>query len=105
MSSARSSAAASSAIVRRRERPVGQRRAPRAAVVEGGQAVAVGEPVELGLPRLGGVAEAGDQQDVGSVAPALGPELGAVGVDRFAHLQFSRVASRERSTWEATRSV
>jgi hypothetical protein len=38
-----------------RERHVGQRRAPRTEVVEGGEAVAVREPVELGLPRLGGL--------------------------------------------------
>jgi hypothetical protein len=71
----------------RREAPLGQRRAPRTAVVEGGEEVAVREPVELWLPRFGGVAEARDEQDVGSVPSALGPDLGAVGVNRFAHLQ------------------
>jgi hypothetical protein len=42
----------------RREAPLGQRRAPRTAVVEGGEEVAVSEPVQLELPRLDGVPEA-----------------------------------------------
>ena len=69
----------------RREAPLGQRRAPRAAVVEGGDEVAVREPVELWLPRFGGVAESRDEQDVGSLPSALGPELDVAGVDCFAH--------------------
>jgi hypothetical protein len=68
-----------------RQRPLGQRRAPRTAVVEGGDAVAVREPVELGLPRLGGIAQPGDEQDVGSLPSALGPELDVVDVNCFAH--------------------
>jgi hypothetical protein len=66
---------------RRRQCPVGQRRASDAPVVEGGQAVAVGQPVELVLPRLGGVAEPGDQQHVGPVAAALDPELELANAD------------------------
>ncbi len=69
----------------RRERPLGQRRAPRTAVVEGGEEVAVREPVELWLPRFGGVAEPRDEQDVGSLPSALGPDLDVAGVDCFAH--------------------
>jgi hypothetical protein len=53
----------------------GHRRAAGAAVVEGGQAVAVGECVELELPRLDGVAAAADQQDVRSFADLLGPDV------------------------------
>ena len=71
---------------RREAPPLGQRRAPHTAVVEGGEEIAVREPVELWLPRFGGVAESRDEQDVGSLPSALGPDLGAVGVDRFAHL-------------------
>src|ERR671920_1606990 len=55
----------------RREAPLGQRRAPRTAVVEGGEEVAVREPLELRLPRFGGVAEARDEQDVGPLPSAL----------------------------------
>src|SRR5215208_4767336 len=65
----------------------GQRRAPRTAVVEGSEEVAVREPIELWLPRFGGVAEPRDEQDVGSLPSALGKDLGAVGIDWFAHLQ------------------
>jgi hypothetical protein len=71
---------------RRRERPVGQGGAPRPAVVKGGEAVAVGEPVELRLPCLGGVAEPGDEKDIRPLPLALDPELGPVGADWLAHL-------------------
>jgi hypothetical protein len=40
-----------------------------------GRAVAVGEPVELELPRLDGVARSADEQDVGSLADLLGPDV------------------------------
>ena len=69
----------------RREAPLGQRRAPRTAVVEGGDEVAVREPVELWLPRFGGVAEPRDEQDVGSLPSALSPDLDVAGVDCFTH--------------------
>ena len=65
----------------RRERLLGQRRAPRSRVVEGGESVALREPVELWLPRFGGVAEPSDEQDVGPLPSALGPDLGAASVD------------------------
>jgi hypothetical protein len=70
-----------------REVPLGQRRAPHTSVVEGGEEVALREPVELWLPRFGGIAEPRDEQDVGSLPSALDPDLGPVGVDGFAHLQ------------------
>ncbi len=69
----------------RREAPLRQRRAPCSAVVEGGDQVAVREPVELWLPRFGGVAEPRDEQDVGSLPSALGPELDIACVDCIAH--------------------
>jgi hypothetical protein len=39
------------------------------------QAVAVGQPVELELPRLDGVTQAADQQQVRSLADLLGPDV------------------------------
>jgi hypothetical protein len=70
----------------RREATLGQRRAPRTTVVEGGESKAVREPVELWLPRFGGVTEPRDEQDVGSLLPSvLGPELDVADVDCFAH--------------------
>jgi hypothetical protein len=71
----------------RREAPLGQRRPSHTTVVERGEVVAVREPVELCLPRFGGVAEPRDEQGVGSLPSALGPDLGSVSVDWFAHLQ------------------
>jgi hypothetical protein len=50
------------------ERCFGHRRPARPAVVERSQAVAVGQPVELELPRLDRVPEAADQKHVGPVA-------------------------------------
>jgi hypothetical protein len=40
-----------------------------------GEAVAVAQPVELELPGLNGVARAADEQDVGSLADLLGPDV------------------------------
>jgi hypothetical protein len=40
-----------------------------------GQPGAVPEPVELELPRLDGVAQPADQQDVRSCADLLGPDI------------------------------
>jgi hypothetical protein len=60
---------------------IGHRRAPRPAVVERGQAVAVGERVELKLPRLDGVAEAADEQHVGSVPDLLDVDVQTAGLD------------------------
>jgi hypothetical protein len=48
-------------------------------VVEGGQAVAVGQPVQLELPRLHGVAQAPNQQHVRSLADLLGPDVEVTG--------------------------
>ncbi len=67
------------------QRSFAERRAPRTAVVEGGEPVAVGEPVELELPGLGRVAEPGEEQDVGAVAPSLDPHADVAGVDGPAH--------------------
>jgi hypothetical protein len=61
MSSARRTPAAS-AIASTVTRAFEHRRASGAAVVECGQAVAVGELVERELPRLDGVADAADQE-------------------------------------------
>lgn len=61
-------------------------RPPRPAVVEGGQAVAVGEPVELELPRLDGVAGAADQQDVRSFADLFSPDVEVAGAYVLAHV-------------------
>jgi hypothetical protein len=58
-----------------RERPLGQRRAPRPAVVESGEPVSVREPLELEVPGLGGIAQPGDEQDVGPLSPALDPQV------------------------------
>ena len=52
-------------------RPLGHRRPARPAIVEGGHAVAVREPVELELPRLDRVAEPADQEDIRSLADLL----------------------------------
>jgi hypothetical protein len=48
---------------------------------ERGQPVAVGEAVELELPRLHGVAELADQQDVRPLAGLLGAGRERAGVD------------------------
>jgi hypothetical protein len=56
------------------------------AVVERGQAVAVGEPIELELPRLDGVPRAADQQHVRSFADLLGPDVELAGAYMLAHL-------------------
>ena len=72
-------------------RSVGHPRAARAAVVEGRQPVAVGQPVELELPRLDGVAEAADQQDVRSLAHLLGPDVQVTGPDVLSHLEPSHL--------------
>ena len=66
--------AASSAMPATVSGRVGQRRAADAAVVEGDGAVAGRESVLLERPRLGGVAEAGDEQDRGAIAPVVDPE-------------------------------
>ena len=57
-----------------REWGVGQRRAADPAVVEGDGAVAGGEPLLLERPRLGRVAETGDQQDWRAIASVVHPE-------------------------------
>jgi hypothetical protein len=59
----------------------------RPAVVERGQAVPVGEPVELELPRLDGVAQASDQQNVRSFADLLGPDVEVAGAYMLPHFQ------------------
>jgi hypothetical protein len=64
-----------------RERTVGQRGAPRPAVVERDQAIAVREAVQLELPSIGGIAEPGDEQDVWPLAAAHYPKLDVAGVD------------------------
>ena len=90
----------------RRERLLGQRRAPRSRVVEGGESVTLREPVELWLPRFGGVAEPSDEQDVGPLPSALGPDLGAASVDWFAQLQPpGSLPQKERSTSAVNSSV
>jgi hypothetical protein len=64
-----------------RHRAVGHCRPAGAPVVEGGHAVAVGQPVELELPRFDGVAASADQQDVGSLAHLVGPDVEAARAD------------------------
>jgi hypothetical protein len=83
--SARSSAAGVVCHHAGRERACGQGRAPGPAVVEGGEAIAIGEPVELRLPRFGGVAQPGDEQDVRSGSVALDPKLGVADLYLLAH--------------------
>ena len=61
---------------------VEQRRAPRPAVIESGQAVA--EPIQLELPRLYGVAESAYRQNVGPLADLFGPDVEGTGVDVLA---------------------
>ena len=56
-----------------------------APVVERGQAVAVHEAVELELPRLDGVAETADEQDVRPLPDLLGPDVEITGADVLAH--------------------
>ncbi len=69
----------------RRDRTPRHRRPPCPPVVEGSQAVAVGEPVELELPRLDGVARSADEQDVGTLADLLGPDVEITGAYVLAH--------------------
>jgi hypothetical protein len=64
-----------------REAVGGHRRPAGAPVVERGQPVAVGEGGELGLPRLGGVAESGEEQDVGACSLLDVPQLGVADRD------------------------
>jgi hypothetical protein len=66
--------------------PLGHHCAARSAVVEGGQAVAVGESVELELPRLDGVSKPADQEHFRSLADLLGPDLELAGQHVFPHL-------------------
>jgi hypothetical protein len=68
-----------------RHRTFGHRGPSRPTVVEGSQPVAVGEPVELELPRLDGVAEAADEKHVGSLARLLDVNVHVVGGDRVSH--------------------
>ncbi len=70
---ARSSAAASSAKsgTEKSSGGIGDRPAPR--LSKAVSSVAVGEPIELWGPRLGGVAQPGDEQDVGSRSPVGRP--------------------------------
>ena len=76
MPRARSTPAASSAMPLHGE-PVGRhRRAPGAPVVERRHAVAVGERLELERPGFDRIAEAGEQQHVGTSAPLLEPQFG-----------------------------
>ena len=77
-SSARSTPTASSAIVGA-GRTVGQRVRPAPRLSKAASAVAVGEPVELRLPRLNGVAEATDQQHVGPVAALVDIQVDVAG--------------------------
>src|SRR5215217_3434696 len=86
-SSARRSAAASSAIASAENGSARHGCASRPAVVERGHSVAVGEPIELALPRLDGVTQATDQQDVRSFADLLGPDVEVAGAYVIAHLQ------------------
>jgi hypothetical protein len=65
-----------------RGHPCRHRRAARAAVVEGGHAVAVREAVELELSGLDGVAEAADQQHVGPGADLLDVDVEVAGRQR-----------------------
>jgi hypothetical protein len=66
-----------------RDRTRGHRGPSRAAVVERGHPVPVGEPAELELPRLDGVAEAADEQDVRSKPDLLDVDLEAVRLDHL----------------------
>ena len=68
-----------------RDRAAGHGGPTRPAVVERGQAVAVGEPVELELPRLDGVAQAADEQNVRSFADLLGPDVEVTGAYMLPH--------------------
>jgi len=79
--------AASSAIISTDTGAAGIAVRPAPPIVERGQAVAVREPVELELPRLDGVPEATDEQDVRSFPNLLGPDLEVPSIDWFAHLQ------------------
>ena len=69
----------------RRQRPAGEWRSAHAAVVEGGEPVAVRQAVELWLPRLGRVAEPADEQHVGSFSPSLDPQVDAAGLYHLTH--------------------
>ena len=53
--------------------------------IASGQLLGPDQPVELRLPRFGGVAQPGDEQDVRSVSVALDPELGVAGLHLLAH--------------------
>jgi hypothetical protein len=70
----------------RREPAVRHRRATGAAIVEGDQPVVVCEPVQLQLPRLDGVPQATDQQDVRTLADLLGPDVELADADVLAHV-------------------
>jgi hypothetical protein len=72
------------------ERAARHRSAARAAVVERSDAVAVGEPVELELPRLDGVAEAPDQQHVRPRADLLDVDVEVVGRDEAGRVRGDR---------------
>ena len=79
-----------------RGRGLGHRRASGAAVVEGGHPVAVGEPVQLELPGLDGVAEAADEQHVGPLADLLRPDVQPVSGHVPAHGQLPSAACQRR---------
>jgi hypothetical protein len=85
-----------------------QRRPSGPAVVEGGQPVTVGQPVQLKHPGVGGVAQPGDQQHVGAVASLFDPQLDLADGDRSG-LSGWRCSSHDpssvrcRPTWAGAR--
>ena len=86
---------------RHRQRLLGQRRAPRAAVVEGGQPVPVGQPVELRLPRLGGVAQPAQEEHVRPLSDLLDVDLDVAGAHFLAHLSALLCRACQRSMCSA----
>jgi hypothetical protein len=68
-----------------RDRTFRHRRPTRPPVVERSDPIAVGESVELELPRLDGVTQATDQKDVRSLANLLGPDVELARPDVVAH--------------------
>jgi hypothetical protein len=68
-----------------RDRPSRHRGPARPPVVERRQPVAVGEAIELELPRLDGVSESADKQDVRSSADLLGPDVEVAGAYVLTH--------------------
>jgi hypothetical protein len=82
--------------------------ATRPRIIERGQAIPIGQPVELELPGLDGIAQAPDQQNVWSVTNLLGPDVevtDAYVLSHFSALPPFKAQQMLRANWYTGRSA